>query len=345
MDLENSAGRTLWAEVRKLPGVFRCDPCARTQDLSKWNIASALKHNDNIKSWLAANLPKFFSLASSTTPTNSTFPVPDILSKDRRGSTSMSVASGLTDASPLDDYMRSLDSSFALTNPPPLVSRKAWTQQVPIEAVDYSFNLTQFPHLPKDKISTSDTTRTTIAETQTVASAQNPATVTAVSAITEDFVSTAVRTRMTEFEAARQSENAEFQTRLNNHEDTITSISSTVDSISSKMAGDVLKVLTAPDGILTRQDQKLDAQHETINRLMEMLSQLSSDVNRIGNATETLADKRAPASSPHKRQCKDSTTDAMQEDDPPPVGLKAPLPPPPPPLLTTTQLPHTHSPS
>jgi hypothetical protein len=319
MDLENSAGQTLWSEVRKLPGVFRCDPCARTSDLGKWNISSALEHNADIKSWLEANLPKFFSLASPDTPTISIFPAPEILSKDRRG-TAMSVASGLTDASPLNDYMRSLDSSFALTTPPPLVSRKAWTPQVPIEAVDYSFNLTQFPHLPKDKNFHSDTTRTTTAETQADVSAHNPATATAVSAITEDFVSTAVRTRMTEFEDARQSQNAEFQTRLNNLEDTIASISSTVDSISSKMAGDVLTLLTAPNGILTIQEQKLDAQHETINRLMAMLSNLSSDVKRIGTATEALADKRAPASPPHKRHCTDSTPDAMQEDIPPQLG-------------------------
>jgi hypothetical protein len=321
MDLENSAGQTLWSEVRKLPGIFRCDPCARTSDLGKWNISSALDHNTDIKSWLAANLPKFFSLASSTTPAVSIFPAPEILSKDRRGTTSMSVASGLTNASPLDDYMRSLDNSFALTNPPPLVSRKARTQQVPIEAVDYSFNLIQFPHLPKDKILPSDMTRTTIDETQQAnASDLNPATATAVSAITEDLVSTAVRTRMTEFEAARQSQNEEFQTRLNHLEDTIASISSTVDSISSKMAGDILTLLTAPNGILTIQEQKLDAQHETINRLMEMLSNLSSDVKRIGTATETLAEKPVPASPPHKRQCKDSTPDAMQEDNPPQLG-------------------------
>jgi hypothetical protein len=317
MDLENSAGQTLWSKIRKLPGVFRCDPCARTPDLGKWNISSALEHNADIKSWLTANLPKFFSLASSMTPTIPTFPVPEILSKDRRGSTSMSLASGLTDASPLDDYMRSLDSSFALTNPPPMVSRKAWTQQVPIDAVDYSFNLTQFPILPKDKTHNSDTTRTTIAETQTVASAQNPTTAKAISAITEDFVSTAVRTRITEFESARQSQNDDFQKRLNDLEDTIASIGSTVDSISSKMANDVLKLLTAPDGILTKQEQKLDAQHLTINRLMEILSNLSSDVKRIGTDTAALTDTRVPASPPHKRQCKDSIDDAMHEDDPP----------------------------
>jgi uncharacterized coiled-coil protein SlyX len=157
-------------------------------------------------------------------------------------------------------------------------------------------------------------------EAQANASDLNPTTATGVSAITEDLISTAVRTRMTEFDAARQSQNEEFQTRLNHLEDTIASISSTVDSISSKMAGDVLTLLTAPNGILTIQEHKLDAQDETINGLMEMLSNLSSDVKSIGTAIETLAEKRVPASPPHKRQYKDSTPDAMQEDNSPQLG-------------------------
>jgi uncharacterized coiled-coil protein SlyX len=77
----------------------------------------------------------------------------------------------------------------------------------------------------------------------------------------------------------------EFQTRLNHLEDTIARISSTVDSISSKMAGDAVTLLTAANGILTIQEHNLDAHYESINRLMEMLSNLSSDVKRIGTAT------------------------------------------------------------
>jgi hypothetical protein len=98
----------------------------------------------------------------------------------------MSIASGLTDASPLDDCMRSLDSSFALATPPPRVTPHPWKAQIPIESVDYSFDLEQSPTLPKDKTPHMDTTRTTIAETLTAASGRHPAT--AFSAITKDFV-------------------------------------------------------------------------------------------------------------------------------------------------------------
>jgi uncharacterized coiled-coil protein SlyX len=148
---------------------------------------------------------------------------------------------------------------------------------------------------------------------------------TAVSAITEDFVSTAVRTRMTEFEAANSTKVAEFQTRLDSLEDTIADIHSTVDTISSKMAGAVLNLLTSPNGILTKQDQKLDAQNVIINRLFEMLSTLTNDVQRsIGTPTEAMAAKPTPASPIHKRHCPDNrsasspesaTDDSMEHDE------------------------------
>jgi hypothetical protein len=274
--------------------------------LGKWNISIALTANTAIKEWPAGNLPKFFSIAPADIPTIKTLPAPETLSQDRRASSPMSVASGLTDASPLDDYMRSLDSSFALASPPPLVTRHPWKAQIPIESVDYSFDLEQFPTVPKDKHLNTDTTRTTIAETLTEASGRHPTT--DVSAITEDFVSTAVWTRMTEFEAANSTKVAEFQTRLDSLEYTIADIHSTVDTISSKMAGAVLNLFTSPDSILTKQDQKLDAQNIILNRLFEMLSTLTNDVQRIGTATEAMAAKPTPASPIHKQHCPDNRT-------------------------------------
>jgi hypothetical protein len=96
--------------------------------------------------------------------------------------------------------------------------------------------------------------------------------------ITEDFVSTAVRTKMNEFEASSQSQVLDINARLNDLEAAITSITSTVDNISSKMADNVLALLTAPDGILTKHAAKMDAQNTTIDR-------------RISTATEALANK------------------------------------------------------
>jgi hypothetical protein len=84
MDHPNLAGDSLWDEIKALPGVFRCDPCALTPDLGKWNISSALKHNESIKTWLHINLSRAFAIAPASFPKITTFPHPDVLSKDRR---------------------------------------------------------------------------------------------------------------------------------------------------------------------------------------------------------------------------------------------------------------------
>jgi uncharacterized coiled-coil protein SlyX len=144
-------------------------------------------------------------------------------------------------------------------------------------------------------------TRTTFAETHTLASNHNQAT--AVSAITEDLVSTAVKTCLQELDASRQDQTTAFQDRLNSLEDTIATIHSTVDSISSKMAGDVLDLLMAPNGILTQQNAKLDAQSLTIDRLVVVLETLTTDVKRLGTATEAMASHLpTPASPPHQHK-------------------------------------------
>jgi hypothetical protein len=39
MDTDLPNGMNLWAEIAKLPRVFRCDPCRRTPDLGKWDIS------------------------------------------------------------------------------------------------------------------------------------------------------------------------------------------------------------------------------------------------------------------------------------------------------------------
>jgi hypothetical protein len=139
MDHLNPAGDSLWDEIKALPGVFRCDPCARTPDLGKWNISSALERNEAIKTWLHINLSRAFAVAHASLPKIITFPQPDVLSKDRRASLNYSVQSGLTDASPLDNYMRSLESIFSLINPPPMVARNPWKTLLTIPLISRNF--------------------------------------------------------------------------------------------------------------------------------------------------------------------------------------------------------------
>jgi hypothetical protein len=134
-----------------------------------------------------------------------------------------------------------------------VVAHNPWTTRVPVESLKYSFNLTEFPQLPMEdnKTSPMDTTHTTLAETTTLASGQGAAT--AVSAITEDFVFTTIKNHMADFNTTRTQTNDAFARRLQTLETTLADISSTVESISSKMANDLIQQLDAPNGILTQQ--------------------------------------------------------------------------------------------
>jgi hypothetical protein len=101
MDLVDNDGFTLWNQILAQPGVFRCDPCARTHDLGKWNVSSALSHNAPLKEFLNGILAKAFANAPASFPQLTIFPALELLSKDRRPNSGQPVASGLTDASPL----------------------------------------------------------------------------------------------------------------------------------------------------------------------------------------------------------------------------------------------------
>jgi hypothetical protein len=312
MDLENSPGTLLWQAIRALPGVYRCDPCVRTPDLGKWNISSTLTYNEELKSWLTEHLPKYFNAAPSTFPKLTIFPCPEILSPNRWGSSALSVTSGITDASPLDDYMRTLEANFVLATTPLMVARNPWISTTPVEDINYSFNMDDFKTYPNGK--TTDTTRTTIAESSVAASGPNPPT--AVSAITEDFVSNAVKAHMAGLEATRLAESTDFSDRLRTIEDSIATINSTVDNISSKLANSVIALLTAPGGALAIHTNKLDAQNTTIDRLLHAITSLTSDVKRLGYATDTLT-RTPPASppngSPANKHCSEGAPAAASE--------------------------------
>jgi hypothetical protein len=112
-----------------------------------------------------------------------------------------------------------------------------------------------------------------------------------------------VKSKILEFDATRQTQVSALATHLNCLEDTIASIHSTVDSISSKMARDVLDLLMALAGILTQQNNKLDAQSATIDRLVVVLETLTTDVKWLGDATEAMTGTKiatTPNSPPHQ---------------------------------------------
>jgi hypothetical protein len=151
MDFPDDTNQTLWSSIRVLPGVYRCDPCRRTPDLGEWNISCALAEHPAICAWLDLNLvPLWESIANKDQiPKIATFPIPERLLKGRHVSSASSVASGLTDASPVEDYFRQLESHFPIQNPPTTTTfRNAWNTNPPVDDIAYSFTPTEFPNLP-----------------------------------------------------------------------------------------------------------------------------------------------------------------------------------------------------
>jgi hypothetical protein len=115
MDMDTPTGENIWESIKTLPGVFRCDPCRRTPDLGKWNISCVQTSHTDICDWLLdTNMPRLWEslLDKASIPTIAAFSFPEQLSKGRRVSLNQSVTLGLTNASPVEDYLRQLERNL-----------------------------------------------------------------------------------------------------------------------------------------------------------------------------------------------------------------------------------------
>jgi hypothetical protein len=245
----------LYSSIQNLPGVYRCDPTRRTQDLGKWNILCHGDQHPDIARWIGNHLVSLWQTIPIDMPVIDSFPSPERLSKGRRamGGSALSVASGLTDASPVAAYMKTLESNFDIELAVPKIGRNPWIKSVPIEDVTYSFEANAFPPMPNAK--TSDT-HTTTSATASNLSHPNPAT--AITAITEGLLSSAI----SGIEQKRATESADFDNKLSALENRIAEISETVKKMSAEMTDEVMRRLSAHDRPLAKQQRVLSAQNE-----------------------------------------------------------------------------------
>jgi hypothetical protein len=141
----------------------------------------------------------------------------------------LSVASGLIDASPIDDYFKQLECNLPSTALPAQGALNVWNRNRPVEDLQYSFNTTKFPQLlTSDK--TSKSTAATAQESISVVT--SPAT--AVNAITEGLVSHTVKSSITKFENRRKAADAAFELRMSKLEMKVGSIHQQVDDLQSE---------------------------------------------------------------------------------------------------------------
>jgi hypothetical protein len=97
--------QSLWNTLSQMEGVYHVYSCRRTHDLGKWNISCSLGYHPTIAKWLDENLSVLWNKVPLQLPAYVAFPTPERLSRNR---VARSVASGLTDASPVSHYLQSL---------------------------------------------------------------------------------------------------------------------------------------------------------------------------------------------------------------------------------------------
>jgi hypothetical protein len=290
MDMDTPMGENIWESIKTLPGVFRCDPCRRTPDLGKWNISCAQACHTDICAWIDDNLIRLWeSLPNKNTiPTISAFPFPERLSKGRKVSSNQSVTSGLTNASPVGDYLRQLESNLPSRHLPATTIRNVWKPtSLPVADITYTFNSTEFPHLPdNDKPANRSSTVITAQETGSV----TKGTATAVSAITEELVSNTVRSSITEFENRRKLADVASNDRMNRLEQQVGAIDNHVKHMAKQLQKVVVEALTASEerqqAHTAQQDTKIDRLESIVEKMATSIQELLADNRARDNDTE-----------------------------------------------------------
>ena len=134
---------------------------------------------------------------------------------------------------------------------------------------------------------------------------------TAISAITEEFVSSTVKDQVKTVSDALDTKHKALQQQMHNLEAQIKEIQKTVDKVSARLADDVITRLTAPDGILTKQNEKLARQAETTTKIMDMVSNLAASVKKFTAATAHLT---TPSPKHKKSRIQSPSSDSSDPD-------------------------------
>jgi hypothetical protein len=221
------------------------------------------------------------------------FPTPERLSRIH---IARSVASGLTDASPTSHYLQSLAARNTSTKITTVV-RYPWRQTPPLQSVQYSFDKTEYPW-PSGKANATATART---EDSTLMDAS-------ASSISQldghaASVQQTVDKKLAAIEAARELTDAEFIARMNTIDDSIQKIKDDLDAIADCVTTRVLTGLQQPDGLLFKQDVKIDLIQAQLMRLLPLVKQ---SLGLPPNGNRPLSDDESD--SPSKKSKLDNTS-------------------------------------
>jgi hypothetical protein len=242
---DNVFPRSLWQLIKKLDGVYRVDSCRRTPDLRKWNISCHSDFHPTIAAWLDAHIVEHCNNIPVELPTFQAFPTPTRLSASR---TSRSVSSGLTDASPVSHYLKTLADRNRTSDKIATVLRNPWKSTPPVNAVQYSFTVTDYPKLPTTKTGTAHTEDSTYAPS-------------AVTSPSFSIVEAKNYSQLSDIEQKRQADADAFRSRMADLEAGMTRIRTELNklatTISNNVTRNVLLGLQGVDGVITQQNHHI----------------------------------------------------------------------------------------
>jgi hypothetical protein len=252
---------SLWQLIKKLDGVYRVDSCRRTHDLGKWNISCHSDFHQTIAAWLDANIVEHCNNFPVELPTFQAFPAPTRLSASH---TSRSVSSGLTDASPVSHYLKTLADRNRTSKKITTVLRNPWKSTPPVNAVQYSFTVTDYPTLPNTKNSTARTEDSTYAPS-------------AVISPSFSIVEAKIDSQLSDIEHKRQADANAFRSRMVDLIAGMTRIHTDLNKLATTISNDVtrnvLLDLQGVDGVITQQNHHIAQLQEKLMQLIPLVQE------------------------------------------------------------------------
>jgi hypothetical protein len=251
---------SLWRRISQMDGVYRVDSCRRTADLGKWNISCNSTAHPTIAQWLDTHLVDIWKQVPLELEPYAVFPLPERLSSSRGAS--RSVASGLTNASPVTHYLQTLASRHQPSTKITAVVRNPWRQTPPVESVQYNFNPTDYPPPGQKTDTTAQTAESTIAGTSVVTAA------TIQASVQDTF-----NAKLLEIDTARIEAEATFRSRMNDLEDSMSQVKSTLAEIADTVTAQVLIGLQVENGLFWNQNVKIDQLQAKMLELIPLVTQ------------------------------------------------------------------------
>jgi hypothetical protein len=267
-------------------------PAAAPTTLGNGTSPVTPAHHQNIAQWIDTHLSEIWAKVPLDLPVFATFPAPERLSRNR---IARSVASGLTDASPVSHYLKSLAARHQTSPKISTVVRNPWRQTHPVQSVVYHFDKTDYPLPNGNAAATAPTTDSTIFDASAITASAGSR--------FDTSVQLTVDRKLEALQVTRDVTDSNFTSRMNEIDDKLQKLQDELNAIAYSVTTSVLAGLQKPGGLLAKQDAKIDILSDKLLKLFPMVEQILG----LGDGTRPLS-PTAIQDSPGKKQKLDGST-------------------------------------